>query len=139
MKIFQNRNFDLPAPSCIDDAVDDVVFVMVCCVHDIYVMCWRCGCVFYLHYDLLLCFCVHYATTYMHGGAFFYLHGHFYYHMTSLSKFTSVFILSLVGLNGSKSQRNWGRCVQSAALNSFLTIYDMHLFAFNNDELTNCQ
>ncbi|KNG77677.1 hypothetical protein PFMG_03937 [Plasmodium falciparum IGH-CR14] len=28
MKIFQNRNFDLPAPSCIDDVVDDVVFVM---------------------------------------------------------------------------------------------------------------
>ncbi|ETW46179.1 hypothetical protein PFMALIP_05756 [Plasmodium falciparum MaliPS096_E11] len=29
MKIFQNRNFHLPAPSCIDDVVDDVVFVMV--------------------------------------------------------------------------------------------------------------
>ncbi|ETW19183.1 hypothetical protein PFFVO_01922, partial [Plasmodium falciparum Vietnam Oak-Knoll (FVO)] len=96
-------------------------------------------CVLYLHYDLLLCFCVHYATTYMHGGACFYLHRHFYYHMTSLSKFTSVFILSLVGLNGSKYQTNSGRCVQSAALNSFLTIYNMHLFAFNNDELTNCQ
>ncbi|EWC88221.1 hypothetical protein PFNF54_02985 [Plasmodium falciparum NF54] len=28
MKIFQNPNFDLPAPSCIVDVVDDVVFVM---------------------------------------------------------------------------------------------------------------
>ncbi|EWC74237.1 hypothetical protein C923_05093 [Plasmodium falciparum UGT5.1] len=30
MKIFENRNFQLPAPSCMNDVVDDVVFFMFC-------------------------------------------------------------------------------------------------------------
>ncbi|SOS81903.1 hypothetical protein PPRFG01_0035600 [Plasmodium sp.] len=38
MKIFGNPNFDLPAPSCMDDVVDDVVFVILCCVHVRYLL-----------------------------------------------------------------------------------------------------